>query len=113
MLAAFILDQHNFSGMGNYIKNEVMYMGGLNVKIKTNELTLKDIHHLYENIKHVVYSKYAILAKGLLMNKWVQNTSIDLNYTFKVYKQKITSDGQIIHKVKVGGRDSYSTEEYL
>ena len=113
MLTNYLLDQHNFSGIGNYIKNEVMYLSNLKIKIKTNELSDKDIKNLYDNIMFVAYSKYAILAKDLV-NKWIsKDTPVDLNYEFKIYKRKYTDENEKVIKLKIGGRDTYTIEKYL
>ena len=121
LLAGFLLNQNIFSGMGNYVKNEVLFMGDLKVNVKTNELTDKDIDNLYKNILYVVYSKFMTQLNKSNMTKTDVNKNklinmpkrINKNYSFKVYKKKVTGDGQKVIKVKVSGRDSYSVKELL
>ena len=124
MLAGFIMDQKNFAGMGNYIKNEILYLSNLNVKIKTNELTDEDIKNLYNNILYVAYSK--LLTNLKQINLYVEDVdknklvnmpkNITLPYVFKVYKQKTVEgkkNSEPVIKTKILNRDSYTITELL
>lgn len=119
MLAAFLMDQHVFSGIGNYIKNEVIYMGKLRPKVKLNELSNNDIKLLHHNILYVSCSNYMkkIMKSGLRRDDvamWISNEEIvNLDYSFSIYNRKMTDDGKKVHKIKVSGRDSYTTEDLL
>ena len=66
MLANFLLDQHTICGIGNYIKNEAMYLTKLNVFVKMNELTKEQVNHLYKNILFVAYSKLITHKKNAI-----------------------------------------------
>lgn len=113
ILANYLLNQQYFCGIGNYIKNEAIYLSKLKVKVKTNELSDGDIKKLYDNIMFVAYSKYAILAKDIV-NKWIlKDIPIDLNYEYKIYKRKYTDENEKVIKLKISGRDTYTTEKYL
>jgi formamidopyrimidine-DNA glycosylase len=118
MLAPFLLNQHIFCGIGNYIKNEALYMTNLRVKIKTNELTDEEISKLYSNILFVAYSTlYEMLnelkaSKFLDINKKInQPKKLEIPYKYKIYSLEKTADGKKVYKIKVGGRDSYCTKE--
>jgi formamidopyrimidine-DNA glycosylase len=114
LLVNFLLKQEIFSGIGNYIKNEVLYLGKLNIKIKTNELTEQQITDLYKNILFVSYS---CLLDGLINlkmknkipeeNKYNMPKILEVPYKFKIYKRKTTDKGEQVKKEKVGGRDTY------
>jgi formamidopyrimidine-DNA glycosylase len=122
LLASFLLNQHIFSGIGNYIKNEVLYLSKLNVKIKTNQLTNNQINILYHSILFVSYSVLMSLLKSSNINTDITNNYFDkfinkpinLNvpYEYVIYKKKITSDGIKVNKIKIAGRDTYCTDEY-
>jgi len=118
MLAPFLLEQHTFSGIGNYIKNEVIYMGNLKVKIKLNELNNNNINMMYNNILYVAYSKY--ITQIIESESTINNDEFKLlpkytttPYTYNIYKRKITNDGNNVCKIKVSGRDSYTINELL
>jgi formamidopyrimidine-DNA glycosylase len=62
-LAAFLLEQDKFSGIGNYIKNESLYLAQINPNKKTGDLDDTQIKALYESIKFVAYSNTIDLLK--------------------------------------------------
>lgn len=119
LLAGFIMNQKIFSGMGNYIKNETMYLSDLKAKIKTNELNDSQIQLLYKNILYVSYSQFMTYIKKFKLKKSDINreklinmpTKIDKNYEFNIYKRQITKNGEKVYKIKVLSRDSYCIEK--
>lgn len=120
ILASFLLDQKNMAGIGNYIKNESIYLTKLNVSVKTSNLLKEQIKNLYDNILFVAYSKLMThLTENKIIKKLPKNKSqnkpskLEIPYEFKVYDQQITKDNKKVIKTIVGGRDSYSTEEYI
>lgn len=118
LLAAFLLKQDIFAGIGNYIKNEVLYMGKLNVKIKTSELTDEQITKLYNNILIVGYSTLIEMLSELNLVKYLDSSKktfmpkkLEIPYQYKIYGREITLDGQKVIKIKVAGRDTYCIKE--
>lgn len=120
ILASFIMDQKIICGIGNYIKNDALFLTKLNVSVKTSELSELQIKNLYKNILFICYSKLMThldeynMIKYLPQNKELNKPKkLEIPYKFKVYGQSETIDGEKIIKVTVGGRDSYSTKEYI
>jgi formamidopyrimidine-DNA glycosylase len=118
LLANFIMNQNIFCGIGNYIKNDSMYLTKLNVTIKTNELTTKQINELYKNILYIAYSKLLTHKDNIMkylpeIKKVNKPEFVQVPYEYKVYNRKETDDGQKVIKVKVSGRATYSTEQYI
>jgi len=120
ILASYLMDQKAMCGIGNYIKNDAMYLSKLNVAVKTSELKEEQIKELYKNILFVSYSKLMThlsdsgITKNLPKNrKTNEPKKLEIPYEFKVYNQKETNNGKKVMKVTIGGRDSYSTEEYI
>ena len=114
ILAGLLLKQELFSGIGNYIKNEALYLTNLNVKIKTNELNDNQIKKLYHNILFVSYSKLYTELDEYNLRKYLNKDKInhvpkdlEIPYSFKIYNQENTPDGEKVMKIKVAGRDSY------
>ena len=112
-----LLKQELFSGIGNYIKNEALYLTNLNAKVKTNQLTDKEIKKLYESILFVSYSKLYTELDEYNLIKYLLKCKInhvpkklEIPYHFKIYNQELTHDGKKVIKIKVSGRDSYCTE---
>jgi formamidopyrimidine-DNA glycosylase len=118
MVAPLLLKQEIFSGIGNYIKNEVMYMTKLKAKIKTSELTEDQIDELYTNILFVSYSNLVEMLKDTKILKYLDKSKsthipkkLEVPYQYKIYGRESTSDGKKVYKIKVGGRDSYCVRE--
>ncbi len=118
ILAGLLLNQSIFSGIGNYIKNESIYLTNLRVKIKSSDLTDEQISKLYHNILFVSYSSLIEMLRDSKAEKYLEKSKrinephkLEIPYQFKVYAQKKTPDGKEVFKVKVAGRDSYCVKE--
>lgn len=114
MVAPLLLKQEIFCGIGNYIKNEVMYMTKLKAKIKTSELSEDQINELYTNILFVSYSNLVEMLKDTKILKYLNKSKsvhmpkkLEVPYQYRIYGRETTSDGKKVFKIKVGGRDSY------
>jgi formamidopyrimidine-DNA glycosylase len=118
LLAPLLLKQEIFCGIGNYIKNEVMYMCKLKVKIKTSELDENQIKELYNNILFIAYSNLVEMLKDTNILKYLPKSKsnnmpkkLEVPYEYKIYGRETTLDGKKVFKIKVGGRDSYCIKE--
>jgi formamidopyrimidine-DNA glycosylase len=118
ILASFLLKQEIFCGIGNYIKNEVMYLTKLKAKIKTSELDNEQIIKLYQNILFVAYSNLVEMLKDNKILKYLDKSKstympkkLEIPYVYKVYGREKTLDGKKIFKIKVSGRDTYCIKE--
>ena len=112
LLASTLLKQEYFAGLGNYIKNEAMYLSHINVKSKTNELSDEIITKLYKNILFVAYSTLmTLLQEQGLKIKTSNLDNLEIPYIYKVYTRTKTDDNKIVYKIKVGGRDTYCIKE--
>jgi formamidopyrimidine-DNA glycosylase len=118
MVAPLLLKQEIFCGIGNYIKNEVMYMTKLKAKVKTSELTEGQIDELYTNILFVSYSNLVEMLKDTKILKYLDKSKsihmpkkLEVPYQYRIYGRETTSDGKKVFKIKVGGRDSYCVRE--
>lgn len=114
ILASFLLNQEIFCGIGNYIKNEVLYLGDLNINIKTKALSDNQINELYNNILFVAYSSLIEQLRNTdseknLLPKYKTNipVNIEVPYNYRIYGKTITEDGKAVLKTTVGGRDTY------
>lgn len=118
MVAPLLLKQEIFCGIGNYIKNEVMYISKLKAKIKTSELNDEQIKELYTNILFVSYSNLVEMLKNTKILKYLDKSKsmympkkLEIPYEYKIYGREITFDGKKVFKIKVGGRDTYCVKE--
>jgi endonuclease-8 len=118
MLAALLLKQEIFCGIGNYIKNEVLYMGKVKVTIKTSELTDGQIDKLYSDILFVGYSNLIEMLTDSKIVKYLDKSKttympkkLEIPYEYKIYGRDVTLDGKKVLKIKVAGRDTYCIKE--
>ena len=118
ILASFLLKQELFSGIGNYIKNEVLYLGNLDVTCKTSSLTDIQINDLYKNILFVAYSHLIEQLKNSGLEKYLPEGNkinmpvvLEIPYKYKIYRRTFTDDGKRVKNIKVGGRDTYCIDE--
>ena len=118
ILAGLLLKQQIFCGIGNYIKNESFYLTNLPVKIKTSELTDKQIDELYKNILFVAYSNLVELLDDNKVTKYLDKNKkkfmpkkLEVPYKYKIYGREKTDDDKKVYKIKVSGRDSYTTNK--
>ena len=107
MLASLLLKQDIFCGIGNYIKNEVMYLTKLKSTIKTSELNDEQIKLLYHNILFVAYSnliemlKNSKIEKYLVLNKRINEPKkLEVPYKYKIYGLEETNDKKKYIKLK-------------
>lgn len=120
LLCAFLLNQHIFSGIGNYIKNDSLYLSNIKVKSKTSELTDNQISKLYSNILFIAYSVLDELLRDSKAEKYLNKNKktnepakLEVPYEYKVYSREKSIKGEIITKLKIGGRDTYAVESQL
>ncbi len=125
-ISKFLLEQKYMSGIGNYLKSEILYHAKINPYTPVNQLSNNDIERLYNAIKYIIYNSY---LKGFTnqhikeYNQIKENfgftsipltlTSTDLNienpqpYTFEVYERQTDSKGNIVIKEDIDGRVTY------
>ena len=119
-VASLIMEQKKIAGIGNYIKNEAIYMSKLGGRVKSNELEEEEIRELYKNIKYVAYSSLMEQLKSKRIegeykeryDRYERNRpeKIEIPYKFRIYGREKTDDGKRVKKIKVAGRDSYVLE---
>lgn len=82
----FLIEQKAFSGLGNYLRVDVLYKAKISPFRKIKDLSLSDIDTLYEKTMEIVY------------------LSFKPNYHFKVYMQETDSLGNPVKTIKSKGR---------
>ena len=116
LLCSFLMAQNKFSGIGNYMKNEIIFLSKIDIHIKMNELTEKNKKDIYNNILFVAFSNLMTYlqetnTENLLDSKYKKNIpfSLEIPYKLKIYKQ-IEVKGKKVKKIKISGRDTYFIE---
>lgn len=104
MIAPFLLKQDKFAGLGNYIKNEALYLSDIHPKMKAYEIDEKKVKKLYEKIKYVAFSVLATFTGKKLKN---YPDKLQVPYQFKIYGRDKDIKGNIVKKEKISGRTTY------
>lgn len=116
-ICSFLMDQYIFCGIGNYIKNESLYLAKIDPLKKCNQLTNNNIDDLYKSIKFVYFSNLIeqLYDYDLKLNNKIKILSpknLELPYKFKVYKQEYDPNGFKIFMKIIGGRNTYFVKEF-
>jgi formamidopyrimidine-DNA glycosylase len=112
MIAPFLLKQNIFAGLGNYIKNEALYIANIKPKEKTSTINDSQIKKLHKAIRYVSFSVlFELLTNYQLLSyaKINYKNKISIPYNFKIYNKTKTSKNEKVIKQKIGGRWSYYT----
>jgi len=111
-ITSFLLNQHIFSGIGNYIKSESLYLSKINPHKNTKDLTDKQINKLYKSIKYISFS---VLHELLIDNKLkipsdikkISPTKLQIPYKLRVYGRTTDLLGNKITIEDINGRTTY------
>jgi formamidopyrimidine-DNA glycosylase len=81
-----IMDQKTISGIGNYLRSDILYMSKINPFRKVESLTDNEIKRIYTNSKIITWGDYDIL-KGKKLGIIKKSTKLpsDYNRLFFVY----------------------------
>jgi DNA-formamidopyrimidine glycosylase len=102
-IAKALLNQKVVSGIGNYLRAEILYAAGVSPMAKVKDLDEKQLLSIYEAIKTIVGEVMA--KKGSPDYKDTNHNSG--TYEFKVYKQINAPDGTLVRKTKLASRTIY------
>lgn len=108
-IVSFLLEQDKFAGIGNYIKNESLYLAKINPNKKTGDLDDTQIKALYESIKFVAYSNTIDLLKEkkLHIDTIFKSIKTKIPYYFNVYEQEKDLKGNKVTEEIIAGRRSF------
>lgn len=116
-ICSFLLDQKNFAGLGNYIKNEVLYLSKVSPLRKISDLSSYEFKKIYNNIKFVSFSnvvdwfnEYEInLPKNI---KKLLPKKLKVPYEYYVYEREYDDKkNKVIFNKKHCGRRTFYVKE--
>ena len=116
-VCALLMDQKIFAGLGNYIKNEALYLSKISPYRKTHTLTDNELYLLHKKIKFVAFSnlvdwhnEYNIKISNKL--KLLLPKKLLVPYEFFIFdKEKDKNNYDIIFDKKHCGRRTYYVKE--
>lgn len=114
-ISALLLDQSVFCGIGNYIRNEALYLSKINPTRKVCDMNDKEIKKLYDKIKFVVFSKTIEWLKinNLNIPQIIKDNSpkkLSIPYKFRIYEKNKIENIKVKTSI-VAGRKTYYTEQ--
>jgi len=104
----FLMNQKYVSGIGNYIKSEVLYKARISPHRKVDTLSKKDILNLYNAIAFIMDKSYQ--KRGMSQENYVDLDGEKGDYAslLKVYRKKQDPKGNKVKAEKMGaGRTTY------
>jgi formamidopyrimidine-DNA glycosylase len=89
-ISRLLLNQSIFSGIGNYIRNESLYLSMVNPKSNTSKITTNRLIKLYDSIRYVAFSNLITWLKEYRLKipndiKKILPNKIQIPYIFRVY----------------------------
>jgi formamidopyrimidine-DNA glycosylase len=105
-ICRFLLDQSKFSGVGNYLKSEILYMSNIHPTTTMESLSDYNIEVLYWSTIYVMVRSY--LMEGFTLRSYVNPYGVKGRYQPMVYGRCIDDYGNQVHRgVFQDGRVSY------
>lgn len=112
-ICSFIMNQKMFAGIGNYIKNDALYLSKISPYRKTNNLTKNEIRLLFKNILFVSFSNLTDWHKSYkvkISNEILKLTPeyIESPYNFYIFDREVDNYGNKVELDKKHcGRRTY------
>lgn len=111
-ICAFLLDQHIFSGIGNYNKNESLYIAKISPYRNSSEIDDNEIAKLYKAIRYVGFSTFIEMMNGSKLKIPLDiesqiNFKIQVPYKYRVYEKETDLKGNKVTFATVAGRNTY------
>lgn len=104
-ISALLLEQNIVSGIGNYIRADMMYLAGVHPNTGVKEVTVKNFTDMYHGMKKIINEAYE--AGGYNGKNFKNPIEEKTKYRSYVYQQKEDSEGNPVEAIKDGGRSVY------
>ncbi len=114
MIVAFLLEQDKFCGVGNYIKNESLYIAKIDPHRTTDDLDDDEIKALYDAILFCAYSNTIELIKDdkdikpdKKLMRMLKSIKTQVPYKYRVYQQETDPKGNKVIHTEISGRKTF------
>ena len=105
LLCEALMDQRVISGIGNYLRADIIYLAELNPKLEIKDLSDLDKRRLYDSIRKVSKSSY---KAGSTTVGYYESSIHNGGYQFLVYQKAICPKGKAVQSFKdKNGRTVY------
>jgi len=111
-IAWILMSQHIISGIGNYIKAEVLYRAKISPHRNLKEVSDEKITALYYAIKEVMKKSYELQGNSFHTYRNFQSGGGKFYTLLRVYRQEKDPDGrQVIREKTLDGRTTHWVKE--
>ena len=99
-ITKFLMDQHNISGIGNYLKSEILYMAKISPHRNVGSLSREELKDIYDAAKKI--SKSSLEWKGMSKRDFrdIDGTKGDFEKMLRVYCREKDPNGYKVVKEK-------------
>ena len=112
-ICSILMDQKLFAGLGNYIKNDALYLAHISPYQKSNKLTKSEYSKLWNSIRWIAFSnvstwfkEYNLTCPAHILKRAPKKLLVP--YEFFVYDRTEDSLGnEIVFLKSCGGRRTY------
>lgn len=105
-LARLLMDQKIFSGVGNYLKSDILYLSGLSPHRTPSQCSQHELETLYKTIMHLIKESFAV--GGYTMRDYFDLNNTPGRYQVKIYGIK---DPDVVFE-KIDDRGTYWRPQY-
>lgn len=107
-ITKFLMDQENISGIGNYLKAEILYESRISPHRTVGSLNDEELKKLYDNIKKIPKLSYQWKGMSRSDYKDIDGKKGEFERFLKVYcREKDPSGNQVIKEKTKDGRTTY------
>lgn len=109
MLHVALLDQETVTGIGNYLKCEILYAARLAPTRVVSSLSNEEMYRLYTQSMLLIREAYQ--CKGLTISDYLTPFGERGSFVPRVYKQEVSPNARVVRYEKLGGRGTYWVPE--
>lgn len=95
-----LMDQKIISGIGNYLKSEILYESKLHPLLTIKQLTSKEINNLLKASQRLIKASYNAQGNSLRHYKNVESEKGTFEFQLKVYGRKKDPFGNPVKRIK-------------
>jgi len=102
LVSEFLMEQKYFSGIGNYLRAEIMYMANIYHNKITTDLTEEEIERLHKY--SILIIKEAYQMGGMTLATYINPRGESGKYVARIYGRITTDKGEQVYKSKIKDR---------
>lgn len=106
-----MMSQDNVSGIGNYLRSEILYLAKISPHKKISELSDQQLIDIFLIGKNLLETSYTLKGCSLQDFKNLEGEDGSFQKNLQVYKRKKDAFGNVVKNDKIGGRSVFWVEK--